>query len=521
MKPAFKEEFLRDSRLSPPPQPPRVYPREGPPPAPSPLVTSNELTNDEIQQAVRAALRTAEISGLFAAPGVERFTQTFIDTADQVEITVEASCAFAAALRRGKVLSIAVLPDATAPGSRVLKLEGLSIDTVVLYVPREPAIPSILMVSGRYERQEGPWVPVATGVTLPIREADPTLSSPADEAAKALSRMLPGEPLPDPAQLNLMLNALRAAFVPEWMGRAADRILLVRQRSSDPPMETSVEAQLTALMTHPKWRRALGFGVVDPAPGPGVYQYRVTGHFDPSDLNDKSYGVHGVPSGTEIPHSVRIGDIELSFARPSRVVLATPVPLSGEVEVTRRGLELVPRGDLSHWRWLDRLFGVDTSLVITFPRPVKEVNLELGIGHSLDYRTLRRLRPATPGPRQPMPPGSKVVPEATIEQVSLKFAAPIDELHLFGKGVLYAIRLPSAGSGDAVTMTPPIEFPGAVAPPEAPPLFFVKNLQASEPVTDKKITEDTALPARHEVGFELTWLPHVSAPFGGSVPSGA
>jgi hypothetical protein len=519
-RPVFSERAMRDPRLAQERLAPRVYPRGKPATEPSPLFGSNELTEAEIETAVRAALGTGGFTALFQGPGVERLTQSFDRPADSVEITIRARCAFAAGLREGKVLAVAVLPDGPELDKRMLRLDGLALDTVALYVPMAPALDELLMVASRFNPNLGPWVTVATGLTLPIREADSTIGSPADEVAKVLSRLLPGEPAPDPTQLNLMLGALRAAFTPAWMGRAADRVLLVRQRPQDPPVEISLEAQLTALLMHPRWRRVMGFGFVD-TPGAGAFQYRITGHFDPPEIRDVSYDVHGIPSGTEIPHTVHIGDVKLAFARPPRVVLAPPVPLTGELEVTRRGLEIVPGKLGGRWRWLDDLFGDGQSLVITFSRRVKRIELELGVGHSFEAQESVREWPPLPRPRLPLPPGTKLDPAATTERVSLTFASEIDGLRLFGRGVLYALILPGTGTGDLAALTPAIEFPGTTPPPAPPALLFVKNLQRPEQATDGLLTEDTALPARHDLGFELTWLPPVASPSGGPLSSGA
>lgn len=519
-KPPFRERVLDDPRLAQESLAPRVYPRGKPAAEPSPLFGSNELTGAEIESAARATLGSGGLKALFGEPGVERFTQTLIRPADTVEMTLRARCAFAAGLRRGKVLSTAVLPEGSLGEKRTLRLAGLSMDTVVLYVPADPALDDLFTVVGRYDPLEGPWVPIAKGVTLPIREADPTLLSPDDEIKKVLSRLWPGEPTPDATQLGLMLDALRALFSPEWLGRAADRVLLVRQRPDDPPMEISLEAQLTALLLHPKWRRVIGFGLVDAAPGTGAFQYRITGHFNAAELNETRFDVHAIPSGTEIPHVARIGSLKLSFSRPPRVVLAPPLSVSGQIEVTRRGLKLVPGAPGARWTWIDDIFTGDLSLVLTFARPVKAVDLELGVGHSLSYKEGVREWPPLPKPRLAMPPGKALGAGASIERVSLTFAKAIHELQIFGPGILYAVVLPGTGTGDPVTFTPPIEYPGTAPPPDPPALFFAKNLQRPEQASDEKIDESTALPPRHDIGFELTWLPPVTGPFGDPTATG-
>src|SRR5262249_11574073 len=158
------------------------------------------------------------------------------------------------------------------------------------------------------------------GLTLPIHEADPSLVGAAAEFNTAQSRLVGGETVSN-ADFTRMAPSMRAAVSAATLGRSGERIVLTRSQATDPFEEMTFEAQLSALVIHPKLRRVLGFGYADRKVNPGdTYYYRITGRFRAEDLSDDIYDVHLAPSNTKLPQFFTIRDLGVRFQTPVSVI---------------------------------------------------------------------------------------------------------------------------------------------------------------------------------------------------------
>src|SRR5439155_15247350 len=118
-------------------------------------------------------------------------------------------------------------------------------------------------------------------------------------------------------------------------------VMLSRTDSAEPFQETLFSSRIALLTLDPRLRRVLGFGFADLKAAEGeVYEYRVSGRFNGSDLGDAVYDVHTLPSGTTLPMAVRIGDLALSFPAPPAVVLDPAPDAAALTAVSRRAIRL-------------------------------------------------------------------------------------------------------------------------------------------------------------------------------------
>jgi hypothetical protein len=148
--------------------------------------------------------------------------------------------------------------------------------------------------------------------------------------------------------------------------------------------ELNATAPLLSLINHPKWRRALGFGWFDQDVSLQEgqrYEYRITGFFPFEDLYDRVYGFHTISSNTALPSAFFLGDLMLRFAQPPRVELAPGTPSNGLQQLSRRGIVLQMANQF-FWPFPSI---EDWSMVLDFPLPVLQLQLELMPGHSLEY----------------------------------------------------------------------------------------------------------------------------------------
>jgi hypothetical protein len=432
---------------------------------------------------------------------IECYIQELTQPADRVTISVNAGGSMAIAMAGGKAVAsgestaIPAFYNLTAPG----------IDTVMLYTVAVTSftICEYLPPIATNFAATDPWsqaTVIAKGLTLPIKEADPTLFTPAQEFAKAHSRIVSSETL-DPNRFQRMADTLRAPTGANAMGRSGARISLNRSDATQSYEEIPLDLQLSALVLHPRGRRVLGFGHHD---NNGLtlgaaYMYRVIGHFEAADLTDRIYDVHRVPTGTMLPDTFWISDLGFRCQTPVRVVL-DPAPGANNLHAaSRRGIRI----DTTSFddSWLLPSFG-PWSALITLPMPVTKLTLEVAPGHTFTYAG-----------GMPWSFSSVPVPLPAGPIVQLNFPTPIMELRLSGTGTFYALRLPSGQTGTVgVTAdTGPILY--AAEPLPAPPLvLFASNLQQPTPTVTGPIDEATPVPPRNPVGFKLEWLP---APAGG------
>jgi hypothetical protein len=441
--------------------------------------------------------------GLVASVGTDPvlvFTQELAQTSDRISVRCTSKAAFAVALSAGKGVALHPIPTVNA-----VVLEATAIDTVIVYARAVSHLQICADFPADLATGEQAWVQaemIASGLTLPLRESDPTLTTRADELARARSRLLPGETLTD-AEADSLAEALRAAAGRADLGRQCDRVMLTRTDPGSPFQETLFSSRIALLTLDPKWRRVLGFGFADLKAADGqVYEYRVTGQFEAADLDLAVYDVHTVPSGTTLPMAVRIADLTLNFPAPAVVVLDPPPDSAALNAVSRRAMGLqsatAPLGFLGG----DLLF--DLACVITLPRPCDAVTLEVAYGHDLRYAGTQDGDPFTPL-LEPLPPGPSAV---------LTFATPVTQIRLAGRGSLYAIRI--AGATGAATLSRncgPVELV-AEPLPVAPPALAALNLQTPPALMTGEIGERSQVPARPQPGFTLTWVPSTLSPPG-------
>lgn len=407
-----------------------------------------------------------------------------------IRLNIKAKLGFSYALYRGKVVS-AITPKNS--GSFSSEFMATEIDAVVSYLLDPQTIQ--YCVHKPEENEERSWngVPyIVKGLQLPISELDPSLHNPDEEFEKAKSRLLPGEDI-DPAEFKQLVETLRPTVKTNSHPRHIDKILLLRAEETTNFEELNATAPLLSLISHPKWRRIMGFGWFDQdsALQQGQsYEYRITGFFPVEDLEDRVYGFHTVSSNTALPASFSLGDLMLRFSQPPRVELARGTPTTGMQQLSRRGIVLQipdqffwPFPVLQNW-----------SVVMDFPHPITQVQLELQQGHALEYEARDYNDTLVSG--QSLPPG---------EIVKIDFPAPVVQLRLKGSGFLFTIRItqPLRGLKPVSVVLPPVLFTNHPRP-DTPAFFEAKNLQeiAAANAQDGGITTSAS---RSALGFKLEW----------------
>ena len=334
---------------------------------------------------------------------------------------------------------------------------------------------------------------VATGLTLPLHETDPSLTNSAQELAKARERLLSNEILTE-AEAASLAAALRPGVI-DLDGRVCDRILLDRIDTTSPYQETVFSSRIALGTLDPRLRRVLGFGFADTTAVVGqTYDYRVSGSFVAADLVDEIYDVHQIASGTALPSTFHIDDVTLRLGAPTAVVLDPAADLDGLTASSRRGLAIAsadPSDGFVSW-WSPGL-----SCVIDLPRPVEQLALEVPAVHGFSYSG--RLGNGPAGPTETVPPGPLAV---------LTFSGPVNQVRLAGSGTVYALRLPAGAGG--VTELSQVCGPVTLAPtplPAAPITVAALGLQGPPVVLAGVIDEQTPVAARYEPGFRVLWEP--------------
>jgi hypothetical protein len=387
---------------------------------------------------------------------------------------------------------------AAGGGAQTIELNAPAIDALYIYV-LTTRIQSFEICTFAEDIPPDRWAQapyIVRGLTLPIHEADPSLTTPAAEYAKASSRLVVSETL-DATNFPLLAATLRPAVAEAQLGRSGGRVVLTRHDVSQTFEELTLNQQLAALSVHPKLRRVLGFGWADRRDlvEGDTYVYRVTGRFAADDLTDTIYDFHLIPSATVLPAAFSIGNLGVRTQVPSSVVLDPAPSTTADNDASRRGIRIDDSSyDLS---WLLPSFG-EWSAIFDLPAPATVVELEVGLQHSFHYAG------GLPwnwvgGPLQPLPAGPRV---------RLTFATAIVQLRLAGSGTLYALRLPAGGKGvvEVAAITPPILY--APQPLPLPPtMLTIANLQEPLATLTGTIDESTSVQARPPAGFRLTWLP--------------
>jgi hypothetical protein len=428
-------------------------------------------------------------SKLFGTPPepAQVFRVRFDQPHDGVDLTLTGKSSFAYALRGGKV--VATSGPLSGPTMKH-NFREIDIDSVVAHV-LDPRGLTVCVIPD--EPEQSGWKLVGRR-QLPLMELDSSLTDTDKEVQEALNRLLPAESLVY-EEVRDLLARLRPVVAKSGPPPPSFWTLLLREPEEEEVMEVGGLDPLRALVSHPSWRRALGFGLFDndSALVPGQkYQYRITGNFPLADRTDELYGFATVPTGTALPAVFHLGDLELRLSRPARVELAWD-PSGGTPAAGRRGLRLQPS---SGSPWLLSGLG-DSSLVLDFPRPVRVVDLELEEGHNLKWRAgSMGLGPAESGTVAPGP------------RPRLTFSAPREQVRLEGKGLLFSIRVPADPAfppDKPVSLSmvlPPVEYKDTARP--APPIFVAAgSLQKTPPATPP----DGSPPPREALGLEVAWRP--------------
>ncbi len=408
-----------------------------------------------------------------------------------IRMTVTAKLGFSFALHRGKVVA-AISPKNS--GSFTINFSAGAIDAVVSYFLGLQSIQYCVLVpedEGHDSWNEIPYL--VKNLQLPIVELDPSLHNPDEEFEKAKSRLLPGEDI-DRDEFTQLTDILRNSVKTGGYPRHIDKIILLREDETAGFEELNATAPLLSIISHPKWRRVMGFGWFDhdTALQPDLlYEYRVTGFFPAEDLYDKVYGFHTLSSSTLLPSSFLLGNLMLRFSQPPHIELAPETIVNGKIRQSRRGIVLQ---DPHQTFWTFPVLQ-NWSLVIDFPTPANTIQLELLQGHSLEYEA-RNSANALVSPLQSLPTG---------EIVQLVFTSAVSQLRLKGMGLLYTIRTtqPLNGIQPFYLLMPPVLF-AKTEPPALPGLFEARNLQeiAAENTQEDGI-HTTA--ARSALGFQLQW----------------
>lgn len=457
-------------------------------------IASVTALQSSVRRAITGVLAASPVAVAPAPGSLDEFIQELDVPAERVTASAVASSALLIALSAGKV--VAVAPGTGSPIT--MQAAAAAIDTVLVYTSKVQSLTICVFTAPDPKILDGAWAAapyIVKGLTLPIHEADPSLTTALAEFNAAKSRLVGGETLVN-AEFNRMVPSMRAAVSGTQFGRTGERILLVRNNTDDPFEEMAFEAQLSALVIHPKLRRVLGFGFADTKGlTPGLtYYYRITGRFREPDLSDDIYDVHLAPSATQLPQFFTIRDMAVRVQTPVSVVLDPGAPSNGLTSVTRRGIRIDTSGfDNS---WLSPHFGL-WSVIFDLPRPVTDIVLEVRPGHSFQFAG-GDMWGGFGAPSGPVPPG----PFA-----SLHFVVPITQLRLVGKGTLYAVRLPSGSSGITEVHAYASATFAAQPLPAAPPVLTIYNLQQPPAIIAGPIDESTTVPPRSPLGFRVNWLP--------------
>jgi hypothetical protein len=440
-----------------------------------------------------AAFAAGPVGAAAGAGEIDEFIQELTVPADRASVVATAGAAFAIGLARGK----AVASGMSGASPTAILLSAAGIDTIVVYTL---AIKTMIICTYSLGKQDDvSWAGatvVAKGLTLPIRQCDSPLTTPALEYAKAKARLVGVETL-DPSRFQRMTATLRAPAAGDNLGRSGARLSLNRADKTQSHEEMSFDQQLTALALHPKARRVLGFGHHDRAglvPG-HVYRYRVVGRFDAADMGDAIYDAHRVPTSTVLPDNFWIRDVAFRFQTPVKVVQLPPPSGAALNATARRGIRIDTTG--YDGSWLLPSYG-GWSALITLPQPVMKLVLEVAPGHSFKYAA------GLPWAFGNPPPIS--LPAGPVAELSFPLA--VQELRLSGVGTIYALRLPSGAKGtvEVHADTQPVVYAGVPLP--APPLVLTAaNLQQPPATITGAIDESTSVPPRHPVGFKLAWIP--------------
>jgi hypothetical protein len=420
-----------------------------------------------------------------------------------VEVRAGVPTALAIALRESKAVDERGLTDPF--GNQIARFVGRDVDEILLYTAAiVTALEVCLDVPSDPVREEKNWAGepfIAKGIQLPIRALDAGLSSEADEASLAMSRLLGSESFDaaafrDVAELLNTAAANANEFSPVWSST------VTREDVADPFVELRSWPYALALLVDAPWRRMLGFGFLDPDANltpAQAYDYRITGRFRRRDVEEKLHGFHSVPRGTTLPNSFALGQVLLSTPGPTTVALRSAIAGSALSATGRKGIALTGT----------------PCLKIAFSEPVTRIVLELEPGSSLSWSA--STTDYVPG--LPLNTFGGSLPSDS--RVTIEPGDPFDTLVLAGTGFFYGVRQVRSplGTQPDELATHSVVLPGVVYEdtpvPASPDFLGTLNLQQPTAPTDPSAGQPEA-PA--SLGFRLNWLPPVPAGASGPLP---
>jgi hypothetical protein len=418
-----------------------------------------------------------------------------------VRIDAQVPAMLAVALRAGKAVDARSLTD--TGGVQRTTFAGRSVDEVLLYTGlrisnlRICVDPLPISTDEDMEWADVPYL--VKNLQMPLRRLDPTLTSAADEFARATSRLVPSESI-DPTAFAAVAETMNDTLA-TGPGSPVCFTATSRERAEDPFVEVRPWPYALSLSAMPEWRRALGLGYLDDGSAlvSGThYDYRVVGRFARRDIEEMLLAFHTVPAGTTLPATFQLDTLRLSTTAPS-VVEQFPTVAEPALAGTgrRKGI---------------RIAG---GLTLGFDAPVTRVVLELepAVGGAVRYsaKTSDFLIGLS---------GTTFTGILTVApRITIEFAEPVDTVEVDGDVLLYGVRIlaPHAGDPDdvvdvSVVLADVVYEP--TPPPPPPPALGTTNLQQPMLPGDPAVT--TQNPPQ-SLGFRLRWLP--PPPASGMPPS--
>jgi len=403
----------------------------------------------------------------------------------------------AIALAAGKAVAVAT----HAADGTFFTLDANGIDNVAIYTVA-PAKLNVCVAppdsADGTTWHDAPYL--VRGLTMPVREADATLSTPAAEWQAASARLVPGDVFSQ-ADFGNLVSPIRLALSQIPQARPGERILCSRTSLDDPYQEIAFANHLSLLEIFPAIRRILGFGYFDRQSSGLVagetYEYRITGHCRAQDLSENVYDFHTIESQRMLPATFYLRDLRFSFAAPVMVVLDPPTSASALHDLSRRGIQIRAKATMPGWLGpsLD-----DWDVVIDLPHASSSVTLEMNAAQKFVYAA---------GEPWAFAASATQLPAGAVAHLS--FASPVQQIRLAGNGILFAVRVPSdsqTGNASFAVTTPEVPFL-AQPLPQAPESLTISNLQQPVGVSIISTLEDVN-PARPPAGFQLSWSPAIS-----------
>lgn len=423
-----------------------------------------------------------------------------------VQVTIRINAVLAIAMRGGKAVASRLLVH--PEGVLTATFSEVAIDQVLLYVfGAAGGLTVCADVPSQPEAEDEEWRNaklIAKGVDFPLTTLQPALGGPAGELALAKSRLLPGEAI-DEAQFNDVAKLLNEVAANAARHAPVLATQLEREQVTDPFVELLPWPYGLSLAIDAAWRRVLGCGFLDPASDLELgesYDYRIVGRFRRRDVQERLYGLHDLPSGTDLPPAFHLGPVLLR-PQAGAVVDLGPSASSGALQrLGRKGIRLAAAPGME-------------SLSISFDQPISRLALEID---PEDLQTLSyEARPSEFLLGASGALFTAVLPKQP--RIQLSFAEPIDRLRLKGSGFFVGVRLldhlPGTGPDEIVTQSTVLlglRFE-VTAPPPAPLLVETENLQ--QPLTGGDVLQATEQGFK-EIGFRVRWAPPEDSNVGGT-----